>query len=561
MRLFRRPPSETSGPADRGRGRARLSVLSSLGARLLMIQTLLVAVVLSLIGASIRSDPSASGFLWWLVAAGLVAAVLLATGSLAASSTVTRPIDRLNAAVRALQQGEHVTVEITSDDEIGRLSQGFNAMVQGLRDRENKLTHLALHDQDTGLPNRRMLERLVARTPEVRVLAVGLDRYEIVRNAIGHDAMGRLVQSLGLRLASLAGGAPLARIGADAFGLAMDGRDPQAVEDMVHALRRAAEAPVIVAGAPIDVGLTVGVAGRGGAAAHLASPIDRAAVAVDQARASHRPWAVFDEAAYGDPGGALSLIGELMTALERGEVELAYQPKLDCRTGRVGGVEALMRWTHPRRGVVPPDLFIGMAEQTGHIRALTEWTVRRALQDQRRLAEAGAPLTMSVNISGRLLSDEGFADMVLGAAGGAAAKFRLEITETAVMHDPEAALRTIARFAEAGLSVSLDDYGSGLSSLAYLKRIRADELKIDKAFVLGLDGSSRDRLLVKSTIDLAHGLGMKVTAEGVETETALVLLKGMGCDMAQGFFIGRPEPIEGFLNRLAAAGSRSSAVA
>lgn len=157
---------------------------------------------------------------------------------------------------------------------------------------------------------------------------------------------------------------------------------------------------------------------------------------------------------------------------------------------------------------------------------------------------------MSVNLSGRLLSDESFVDVVMAATRGASGRLCLEITETAVMHDSEAALRMISRFAEAGVSVSLDDYGSGLSSLAYLKRIQADELKIDKAFVMGLDESSRDALLVKSTIDLAHGLGMKVTAEGVETGSALALLRGMGCDMAQGYFIGRPVPLADLIAKL-----------
>jgi EAL domain-containing protein (putative c-di-GMP-specific phosphodiesterase class I) len=157
---------------------------------------------------------------------------------------------------------------------------------------------------------------------------------------------------------------------------------------------------------------------------------------------------------------------------------------------------------------------------------------------------------VSVNVSGRLLSDESFADFALAAVQASGARLCFEITETAVVGNPEAALRILDRFAEAGVSVSLDDYGSGLSSLTYLKQIRADELKIDKSFVLGLDDSARDALLVKSTIDLAHGLGMKVTAEGVETPTALALLRGMGCDMAQGYLIGRPVSFPALVERL-----------
>lgn len=550
------PRSVASGPALRGP--MRLSALSTLGVRMLLIQALLVTSVLAVVGASMGLSIGEEMYLVWLAIAGLVGAAALTLGSLAASGTVTRPIDRLNDAVLALQRGEHVEVPVASDDEIGRLSRGFNAMVSVLRDREDKLTHLALHDHETGLPNRRFLERRLARIADPRVVVVGLDRHEVVRNAIGHDAMIDLLRTLGARLALLSGGEAIARIGADALGLAIDGGDPTAVEDMVARLLQASSTPIIVAGAPIDVSLRLGVAGRGGPGAKLDSPIDRAAVAVDQGRAAHRQWMRFDEEAYGDPAGVLSLISELMFALSHEQVGVAYQPKWDCRARRVTGVEALMRWTHPRRGAVPPDLFIGMAEETGHIRALTEWTVRRALDDQRRLADVGHHVCMSVNLSGRLLADESFAETLILAARGGAGRLRVEITETAAMHDPETALRIIERLVAGGISVSLDDYGSGLSSLAYLKRIPADELKIDKAFVTGLDQSARDALLVKSTIDLAHGLGMKVTAEGVETGSALALLSGMGCDMVQGYHIGRPVPLAELIAQLDAEAGRGA---
>ncbi|MBU1325700.1 MAG: EAL domain-containing protein [Alphaproteobacteria bacterium] len=320
---------------------------------------------------------------------GVAAAALLAGGAWALSRSVTRPISDLDRAVHALERGEHAEVPVTTDDEIGRLAAGFNAMVEGLKDREARLTHLALHDQETGLANRRMLERETARTSRPLVVVVGVDRYEVVRNAIGHDAMGQLIQVLGMRLSALAGGSKIARIGADSLGLVMDGADVDALEPTVLQLLEAGAEPVSVNGAAVDVGLTIGVGDRGGTGAHIDSAIDRAAVAVDQARAARKTWQWFDEAAYGDPGDNLSLISELMTALAQGQVTLAYQPKHDYRAQKITGVEALMRWTHPRRGFVPPDLFIGMAEETGHIRALTEWAVCRALDDQRKLAEAG----------------------------------------------------------------------------------------------------------------------------------------------------------------------------
>ena len=487
---------------------------------------------------------------FWLGVIGLLGLSLLMVGTWFLARDVTGPIVALDDAVLRLQQGDYTEVNVTSSDEIGRLAGSFNAMAGDIRDREARLTHMALHDQETGLANRAALERRAAGSSKAYVVLFGIERFEVVRNAIGYDSMARLIAAMGGRLSALAGGAPLARVGAGALGLVIEADDDAAALIEAARLGEAAHTPICLDGAPVDIALTAGVAPVSGAGG-IASPIDRAAVAVDQARTARRSAALFDAAAYGDPAGNLSLVGELMAAMRNGEFSLNYQPKYDLREDRITGVEALARWTHPRRGFVSPDLFIGMAEETGHIRPLTEWTVRQAIADQRALDAAGQPLMISVNISGRLLSDSGFADFCLKAVEEWQARLCFEITETAVIDNPEKALAIIDRFAAAGIGVSIDDYGSGLSSLAYLKQIRADELKIDKAFILTLDQSGRDALLVKSTIDLAHSLGLKVTAEGVETPTALALLRGMGCDLAQGYLIGRPMPLAALIERLA----------
>ncbi len=421
-----------------------------------------------------------------------------------------------------------------------------------LRDREAQLTHMALHDQETGLGNRLALERLAAGPEGIYVILLCVDRFEVVRNAIGYDSMARLLTTLGQRLSDLSGGVPVARVGGGTLGLVFSADSDECAVTLAARLCEAAHAPVTLNGAPVDIALTAGVSRAGDVHSNVPSPVDRASIALDQARATRRRAAAFDAERYGDPAGNLSLISEMMAALGNGELTLAYQPKFDFRAGRITGIEALMRWTHPRRGRVSPDLFIGMAEETGHIRPLTEWAIRRAIADQKTLAVAGHDLTVSVNISGRLLSDESFADFALAEVAAAGADLCFEITETAVVEYPDLALRIVERFAGAGISVSLDDYGSGLSSLTYLKQIRADELKIDKSFILGLDQSARDALLVKSTIDLAHGLGMKITAEGVETPTALALLRAMGCDQAQGYLIGRAVPLARLIEQLAA---------
>lgn len=429
-----------------------------------------------------------------------------------------------------------------------------------LRDHDARLTHMALHDQETGLGNRLALERLAAGGESIYVVLFGIDRFEVLRNAIGYDSMARLLTTVGHRLSGLSGGAQVARVGAGVLGLLLHADDDDHAVQTAARLCEAAQTPVILNGAPVDIALTAGLARTGLSNRTVASPVDRASIAVDQARAAHRRAMGFDAVRYGDPAGNLSLISELMAALDNGEFSLNYQPKYDFRAEGVTAVEALARWTHPRRGCVSPDVFVVMAEETGHIRPLTEWVIHQAIHDQAELRRAGHDLTVSVNVSGRLLSDETFADFALAAVKASGARLCFEITETAVVGNPEAALHILDRFAEAGIAVSLDDYGSGLSSLTYLKQIRADELKIDKSFVLGLDDSARDALLVKSTIDLAHGLGMKVTAEGVETPTVLALLRGMGCDMAQGYLIGRPVSLTALFDRLGGA-ARGSGVA
>jgi EAL domain-containing protein (putative c-di-GMP-specific phosphodiesterase class I)/GGDEF domain-containing protein len=428
-------------------------------------------------------------------------------------------------------------------------------------DHDARLTHMALHDQETGLGNRLSLERQAAAGSPVYVALFGVDRFEVLRNAIGYDSMARLLTTLGQRLSALTGRAAVARVGAGVLGLVFHADGDDEAVALAARLCEAAQAPVILNGAPVDVALTAGLARSGLVNRSVPSPVDRAAIAIDQARAAHLRAMGFDPTLYGDPAGNLSLISELMAALDNGEFSLNYQPKYDFRAEGVTAVEALARWTHPRRGCVAPDLFVAMAEETGHIRPLTEWVIHQAIRDQAALGRAGHHLMVSVNVSGRLLSDESFADFALAAVKASGARLCFEITETAVVGNPEVALHILDRFAEAGISVSLDDYGSGLSSLTYLKQIRADELKIDKSFILGLDESARDALLVKSTIDLAHGLGMRVTAEGVETPTALALLRGMGCDMAQGYLIGRPVSMAALVERLDGPARKASTAA
>jgi EAL domain-containing protein (putative c-di-GMP-specific phosphodiesterase class I)/GGDEF domain-containing protein len=272
---------------------------------------------------------------------------------------------------------------------------------------------------------------------------------------------------------------------------------------------------------------------------------DRAAYALSRARqgkqkVGHAKAVDLESEIYGN----LSLMRDLRGAIARGDLQLFYQPKLDARSGALHSVEALLRWFHADHGLLRTDKLIELAENSGYIRELTEWAVERAISEQQQMTAAGHPARVFLNLSGILLADTRFANWMLAQFAGREQWFGLEITETAVIDDPDAAIANLRAFVAAGIEIAIDDYGSGLSSLDYLKRLPASELKIDRSFIARLTESHRDPLIVRSSIDLAHALDMKVTAEGVDNPMTLSLLRVMGCDILQGFFIARPLAID-----------------
>ncbi|MEZ5955869.1 MAG: GGDEF domain-containing protein [Hyphomonadaceae bacterium] len=477
-----------------------------------------------------------------------IAGMLFVTGSAwMLARGVTQPIQQLQRAAQKLSEGAYEVVTIKTHDELSGLADTFNAMAGAIRERERRITQLAFHDGETRLPNRVALERKLtatARRERLYLAAIGVDRFTHVRGAIGYSLASELVRQLGGRLAHLAPNAPMARLASDVLGVAFIATSEADALKRARALIANLEQPVSLDGQVVDVHVTIGIAQPGGKQETSSAMIERASIALDQTRQRGQKAGMYDETAYGDPARNLSLMGEMSRALESGAIYLAHQPKYNFRTGRIDSVECLVRWRHPVRGAIAPDLFVPMAEETGHIRALTEWVLERAIISQKALHAAGYSIEVAVNISARLLSDTDFAKRAAALARQAPNQVSFEITETAIIDNPVAALENIERFASNGVHVAIDDYGSGLSSLAYLKQLPAQELKIDKIFVQNITSSQRDALLVRSTIDLAHGLGMNVTAEGVETPAAFALLASLNCDLAQGYLISRPCSLE-----------------
>lgn len=477
----------------------------------------------------------------------LTGLILLTWSSWHVASGMTRPIKLLDLAAQKMARGDkQAKVDITSSDEIGSLATSFNTMLDAIRNREADILRVSRQDTVTGLPNRRALDDLIeirdtSAENGMRAVVIRIRRFGDLRSAVGHTAAAVAIQELAARLGQFLGNVMIARITHSdlAFLLPMDHRyaSKARIEDLIAACSQ----PVTIDGSTVDLLLVGGFAVPTG---HLLPKIDlieQASVAADMAEEDRLSVAEFDLRRYGDPTLTLALMSEMMTACNNGNMHLELQPKYSFSKDRISGLEALIRWSHPERGTILPDAFIPIAEETGHIRQLTQWVVEEAIREQEKLKEAGFDLPISVNVSGRQLCDSSFAQWAISTVSMANAKLCFEITETAVFGDPAKALHIINLFRDTGISISIDDYGAGLSSLSYLKQIPANELKIDKSFILSLKDSSSDSLLIKSTIDLAHALGMTVVAEGVETEESLSILRAMGADTAQGYYISRPQ--------------------
>ncbi|WP_346621944.1 EAL domain-containing protein [Blastococcus montanus] len=432
-----------------------------------------------------------------------------------------------------------------------RRSDELKAEVASRRQIEDELRHRGRHDPLTGLLNRAALaddlEAAVADSlaggPAVAVLLMDLDRFKEVNDALGHHVGDALLRSVADRLAAqLREETVLARLGGDEFVVLLRGcgagEAVQVAERALEAIRR----PFPVDGLTLEVDGSCGIAVHGGSAADLLRHAD---VAMYAAKADHLGTAVYRPSLDADAPGQLSMFGDLRRAIREGELVVHYQPRVALADGRVRGVEALVRWQHPERGLVPPSEFIPLAEQTGLVRPLTEAVLGQALADCRRWRADGLPLTVAVNLSARSLLDIGLADRVaesLREHGVPASCLELEITESAAMKDPARALQVLHRLRELGVELSVDDYGTGQASLAYLTRLPVGTLKVDRSFVQTMELDASDRTIVRSTIDLAHSLGLRVVAEGVETRATWDDLARLGCDDAQGFWLARPLP-------------------
>ena len=467
--------------------------------------------------------------------------------------------------LQGFETGEMAVLEALARELAGALEKA---------DLVEEVLHQALHDALTGLPNRTLFHQRVQRAiatakavdAHVAVMLIDLNRFKEVNDTLGHHNGDLLLQDFSRRLQnSLRPGDTVARLGGDEFAIVIPSVDgPAGAERVVNRVLRALDEPFSLHELTLDVDAAIGVAlypDHGGDPATL---LQRADVAMYGAKGALSGYELYSAENDRYSPRRLALVSELRSAASRGELRVHYQPKSDLRTGQITGLEALIRWQHPRYGAVAPDEFIPIAEQTGSIRALTSFVLEEALTQCGTWRRAGLNLDMAVNLSVRSLLDSDLPAEIanlLRATDVPPGCLTLELTESSMMSDPVRTADVLGRLSALGTRISIDDYGTGYSSLSYLRRLPVDEMKIDKSFVQSMSGNDDDEVIVRSTVDLGHNLGLRVVAEGVESEADWARLAALGCDSAQGYFLSKPIPadeVEALISRVAAAAALAS---
>ncbi|MBD8600284.1 bifunctional diguanylate cyclase/phosphodiesterase [Pseudomonas sp. CFBP 8772] len=484
--------------------------------------------------------------LFWITVVALACSLV---GALLLARNLSRPVSALAQAARRIGEGDYATpVVLDRRDELGLLASAINSMQSGIAERELQLAHNALHDPLTGLPNRALvMERLgsavIAQRP-VALLYLGIDNFRAISTNVGLEGVEQLLRIISEQLQEpLRPGDTVARLSDNEFLLLVHNAETDSAVAVADRLQRLLVKPQRIGEQDIAMDACIGIAAypaNGDSASEL---LRRASIARQDAAQLPGRLQVYVDGRDVAHLRQISLIRDLRQAARNGELSLHYQPKLDIRNGRVTQAEALLRWQHPQFGSVSPAEFIVLAERTGSIQILTNWVIEEALRQLAEWAYRGLVLQVSVNISADDLLDGNLADRVaalLKLYRVPAEQLIFEITESAIMREPEQSLKVLNRLREFGISLSVDDFGTGYSSLAHLKRLPVQELKIDQSFVRDLDETSEDAVIVRSTIEMSHNLGLKVVAEGVEYEHSLRLLERWHCDTAQGYLISRP---------------------
>ncbi|MFI4890088.1 MAG: putative bifunctional diguanylate cyclase/phosphodiesterase [Steroidobacterales bacterium] len=468
------------------------------------------------------------------------------------------PIEAVQCATALVRKWQN---EQAMRSQVESLEQAVTVRTQGLEAANQELRHLATHDALTGLPNRVLLDdrldQAVAHAERYgktfALMLCDLDRFKLINDSMGHGAGDQLLQEVARRLTSVVRNIDtVARIGGDEFVIVLS--PPANAADAEDVARRALETmqpPVEIGGISIHASPSIGIAYFPADATTVQSLIAHADAAMYAAKQVGRNKV--QSYAPGMNAGTqekVRLESELHTALAMQQFELHFQPKIDIRTGAVNSAEALVRWRHPQRGLIPPANFIPLAEECGLIGRIGDWVVREACRQGRAWQDDGLPrLRIAVNLSASQFRARYLVETIRSALADANFEPRsleVEITESTVMSDPEESIRTLERLSEMGVLISVDDFGTGYSSMGYLRRLPIDKLKIDRSFINEITARADDASIVQAIVSLAHSLNLKVIAEGVETTAQLDFLKSIGCDQYQGYHFSQPLPAREF---------------
>jgi diguanylate cyclase (GGDEF)-like protein len=495
----------------------------------------------------------------------LLAGALLAVG---VTRSIVKPLKRAEDGAELIAQGQYGhRIEVDSADELGHMASAMNTMASAVGEREAELRRLADVDLLTGLPQRARFvadgDRLLASLPDGERLAVliciDVDRLKAVNGVLGFDAGDALLKGAAAKLATLFEGvAAYGRLAGGTFAALAPVIRLEHGAALAAQLREEVEHKLSWQGQSLDLSVSLGVAHWPEHAADTEALLRRAEQAMFEAKRLRQPVAVYNPGAEAARALHLSLLSDLATAIQQDQLRQFLQPKRDLRTGRITGAEALVRWQHPQRGWLPPGDFIPFAERSGRIRQITDWMLARAVRTLAdREATGREPLCIAVNISTLDIQDQTLPARLaalLAEYRVDPGQLQLEVTETGLMSsgtDPIAVLNALKAW---GVRLAIDDFGTGQSSLAYLQHLPVDELKIDRSFVQDVDGDARRQALLKSIVGVGQGLGLTVTAEGVENERELAVIQGCGCDLVQGYLLARPMDLPDFEHWLGATG-------
>ena len=423
------------------------------------------------------------------------------------------------------------------------------------------LQHQALHDALTELPNRTLLSDRIRQAvlmaqrshQSFALLVMDLDRFKEVNDTLGHQYGDRLLQQVARRMREvLRESDTIARLGGDEFAVLLPATNADQAAHIATKLLKSVDNPFEVDGQILHVGASIGITLFPQHGDDEVTLLQRADVAMYVAKRNHHGYDLYDPTTDQHSLRNLALLGQLRSGIDRNELVLYFQPKVAIDTRRICGVEALVRWQHPEHGLMQPDEFVPLAEQTGLIGPLSQWVLMAGLEQCRRHSAGKGAVEIAINMSARNLQDPNFSERVGALVSEACsdATVRFEITETAVMADPVRALDALNALHAMGVKLSIDDFGTGYSSLAHLKQMPVDELKIDKSFIRSMVHDENDAVIVRSIIDLAHNIGLHVVAEGVEDQRTYDMLQALGCDAVQGNYMCGPLPAEDLMRWL-----------